>query len=271
MRFLTKDKVKKHDFFTMKSWFMHEKEGKIPLVFLDGNGSASDSSDLIEIHAPNLGLSKKEEELKLILIPDTFDYFPDYDEKAYEPWERSVRADFQSQYINRLRIISMLPDEIRARIKDKRLLALGYADHDLREELLRFADTMQQNDDEAWQQYEWELKKVVSKLTLCDQLYEYDCDDIHDLLSETVITRKFNIGDNLYIELRDEVVLILSNAKVVEEEINPTNSFPYFYELHERNGKYELHLLLTKVDENLIEHYHYATYSFDDMSLQKRK
>ena len=43
------------------------------------------------------------------------------------------------------------------------------------------------------------------------------------------------------------------------------------HELHKNKDKYELHLLMLKLDKNLMEETFYATYSFKDLRLSNLK
>ena len=65
--------------------------------------------------------------------------------------------------------------------------------------------------------------------------------------------------------------MILTGGEVIEQEEEMAGSMVIEHELHESNGKYELHLLMQKYDRNFMEEVFYATYSFKDLRLSNLK
>ena len=92
-------------------------------------------SDILTVKT-KFNLSDKENELRFMILPATFNFYNDYCEYSLEKETHSPENDFLSQYINRLRVISHLPQEILEQVKDKRLLAMGYAEPKVKKQSL---------------------------------------------------------------------------------------------------------------------------------------
>jgi hypothetical protein len=66
--------------------------------------------------------------------------------------------------------------------------------------------------------------------------------------------------------LDGEETIILTDVEILEEEINPLNTYIELFELHKTEQDYELHfLLMTKEDNTMVEEFHYLTYRFKDL------
>ena len=261
MKVLTKEIKKELDLHEISC--MLEPRGKrpLPVVFLNGDSHGVEPSDIVKVKT-NLNFSAKESEFGFMMVRDTFEYFENYDADEAMPEMRSAENDFLSQYINRLRIIATLPSEILERIEDKRLLAMGYATPKVKEEILKYTKAKSQA---AFKLFESSLEASV--LAASGLTIEQEC-SIENLFDEATITRVTKEANDISIELDDDVTFVLTDAAVLEEEINPENAYIDLFELHKVNNNYELHLLLTTKDDNFVESSHYVTYAFKDMSLK---
>lgn len=82
------------------------------------------------------------------------------------------------------------------------------------------------------------------------------------------ITKTEKDKDGMYLTIEDSITIAFSGAEIMEEEIDVANSYVCEIELYKKQNCYELHLLLMKRDENLIDRYYYATYAFKDLKIK---
>lgn len=167
-----------------------------------------------------------------------------------------------------VRLIQYLPEEILSKVKDKRLLAIGYADQKVKNAIQSYTK-IKIND--AYKILERSLKsslKASVGLTIKNQFEKHSyIYSIEELFDETYITNVCKKGNDLYIELDGENTIVLSEVETLEEEIDPQNTEISLFELYKVKQDYELHFLLKVIDDNLAESFHYVTYKFIDIYL----
>ena len=137
MKVLTKKWLRDYELNAIVGALSPFTDEKMPFVFTNGGTNIIAKKDLHTVKT-NFNLSDKENEINFCMIPNTFAYYGDYLKNANEPEYRSIEADFLSQYVNRLRVISFLPEDILKLIKDKRMLALGYAEEKVKKMILDY-------------------------------------------------------------------------------------------------------------------------------------
>lgn len=198
----------------------------------------------------------EENKTDFLTLPNTFDNFNGCIE----------RDDILSQYVNRLRIISYLPQEILQRVKDKRLLALGYAEQDVKKAILDYAkDKIYFANSLTSVSLEDSIDNTVG-LTIERQFEKHAqfC-SVEELFDGVKIISVCKQAKDLYIKLDNKETIALTSVETLEEEIKPDDTFVQLFELHKVKRKYELHFLLMTKDSDLIKHFHYVTYRFKDM------
>lgn len=233
---------------------------KIPLLFFNGNAGV-DYGDL-----------KTVGELSYVFVPETFEYYNEYFPNDVNKAIRSLDNDFKSQYLNRMRIISYLPEAILGQIKDKRLLAVGYVEKYVKSKLSSYLQSNRKRVikvfDKVLNQCAEKALNCIDGLTIQRQLEENDgIDTISRLFEEEHIIKHKPKGKNLLIRLTGADV-ILKNFKVLEQETDPEDTDIKFFELYKNETQYELHFLLKKTQDDLIENFYYQTYSFSDMKMK---
>lgn len=266
MRVLTKELTKKLELFELEYALKAETKNKMPVVFFNNGSDYVAESDLKTVKT-NLDLPSKDNEMSFILLPETFVFFNEHSIDALEPEMISVENDFLSQYTNRLRIISFLPDEILKQVKDKRLLALGYAEQKVKKAILKYISIKKTAARLAADKSTEDSIKASYGLTIEKQFDEFT--SIVEVFDQMNITKVVEKDNNLYLELDREDVIVLTNFEKLEEEISPENTFIKHFELYEEEYWYELHLLLMTRDTNLVENFHYVTYKFQDLKYER--
>lgn len=258
MRVITKEVVKDWELNELYYPLLNKRKGFVPLVLLGGN-TGVDESDL-----------KTVGDIEYTFVPVTLEFFGDYDAKSDDPSQRSLDADFRSQILNRLKVISYLPEELSSRIKDKRLLALGYAENQLKQDLLKYLKAKFGAALRKLNKSTENSQKAVSGLTI-EKQFENDewINSIVRLLDERYISKVKVKGNDLHISMYG-ISLKLKNFKVVEQEIDPTGLMIKFFELHKNKNNYELNLVMNIMGEDLIDRYYFVSYTFDDMSMSTR-
>jgi len=241
----------------------------LPMVFLNG-GCEGVADSAIKTIKTNFNLTDKENELKFMILPATFTFFDNNFEHGRFRWKHTPENDFAAEYANRLRIISYLPEEILKQVKDKRLLAFGYAEQKVKKAIISYAKTATTISIKIFENSIKESLDVASELTIDEEFGKHEyIYSIEELFSESTITGVRKIGKELYIELNKKDTFVLTDVEILEEEVNPENTYIEFFELHKVEQAYELHFLLMTTDNNFVENFHYVTYRFRDMIFKK--
>ena len=239
---------------------------KMPLVFLNGNAEGI-TSELRTVKT-NLKVKDNENELSFLFVSDGFDYISLSDDPC-EPHMQSYETQFFSQYINCLRIISYIPENILKLIKDKRLLAIGYKNDEIKTAIKNYIGNRYENACVRWEKSNETSEFAGKYLAACKQFKKFPyAQSLHNLLQETYITDFYNACGEVRITNDIGETAILANAKTIIEECNPKYAYINAYELYENENDYEVHFLLSQKDENFIDRFYYATYSFTDMMLK---
>lgn len=264
MKVLTKELRNDFDFQEIYCAINSIEKKTMPVVFLNGDEGVAKAD--IKTVKTQFNISDKENKLNFMVMPATFTFYSDYSETELESEMHSPENDFLSQYVNRLRLIQYLPEEILSKVKDKRLLAIGYADQKVKNAIQSYTK-IKIND--AYKILERSLKsslKASVGLTIKNQFEKHSyIYSIEELFDETYITNVCKKGNDLYIELDGENTIVLSEVETLEEEIDPQNTEISLFELYNVKQDYELHFLLKVIDDNLAESFHYVTYKFKDM------
>ncbi|MDE6869450.1 MAG: hypothetical protein K2J75_01870 [Clostridia bacterium] len=265
MKVLTKELLKDVELFEIYCALDPKEKRNLPVVFLSGSPKGVVEDDIKTVKT-QFDMTAKENEMSFMLLPATSIFMNDAFCETGKSGENELEKKFLSQYVNRLRIISHLPQEILKQVKDKRLLALGYAEQNVKKSILdyinertTFAFGVVKNS------LEDSLYTTVG-LTIDKQFGQRP--HIHSLevlFDEAIITSVSKNKNDLYIELNQKDTIVLTDVETLMEEINPDKTFIKFFELHRTMRNYELHFLLASKDLNFIKHFHYVTYKFKDM------
>lgn len=261
MKIYTKDWKNKYDISQLKYIYQAE-EGELLPIILGNDCSAVDKKDVHTIKLGNLNLSESEKEINFLFVKNSIVCITSIIEDI--PLElKTANDDFKYQYANRLRVISLLPEEIKEQIKNKHLLALGYAGRELKKILNKFIKEIDKGLDLMWRDFE-KNRETNFKITITNQLKDHYYNYPSEVFDHINIRKLYFQENDLYFDLGDESV-ILQNAKVIEEECKPEKTYIERSEIHQVPNGYELHLLIIKIDKNLMENMYYATYFFEDM------
>ncbi len=260
MKELTKDWLKKIELYELWCMLNPQSGSKIPIVFCGAAPEQIPKSQLISL--------EDGQTLTVLFVPDTFSFLKRYSKTAVEPDMKSIEDDFVSQYINRLRIISNLPEELIDKVRDRRLLALGYADKKVKKKVSEYSQTESKKAYELWEKSIKKSSLAEDGLTIKKQFENHShINCIVDLLDETNITAVSTLGESIYIQTDNGETVILSGAQILEEETSPAGAYIKTFELIKAQKHYELHLLLMKRGKRLTENYYCVTYIFTDMKL----
>lgn len=266
MKILTKEWIKDIDLGLLISMYDGRGERKIPLVFTgDTAGIAKD--DLLTVKT-NFDMTEKENKISFVMVPDTFGFSEGYSD--IDNLEIKTSEDeFLSKYTNRLRVISYLPEEILKSVKDKRLLALGYAEEEVKKSIVGYC---RDKYEKAFKEYEESCENTVNVtqgLNIQSCIFKQkNLQSLAYLFDDAVIT-EVKISDNkILITIDDDETVILTGASVLEEEVSPVSAYVNAIELYNEDNGYEMHLLVRKRDENFVDNYYYVTYGFKKMKLK---
>ncbi len=271
MKVLTKEWIKDFELGDLMRIVNSESVKKFPLVFL--NGGNEDVGKDLNLFKTNLELTDKENEMGFILVSNWFDFLPQSQlstKEENDPQTASNEAYFFSQYINTLRVISELPQDIFKGVKDKRLLVFGYANEEVKTAIKNYVGNKYEIACQKWEKSNYFSEIAGKSLTANKQFKKrFLCSKkISHLLQETRILNFSNKYGEIRIMNDNEETAILKDAKTITEEINPKHTYIRVYELYKNENGYEIHFLLERCDENLINKFYYATYSFKDMEYE---
>ncbi|MDE6442583.1 MAG: DUF4085 domain-containing protein [Clostridia bacterium] len=270
MKILTKEWRKDIDFHDLIIMLEPNTHKKIPFVFTDGGKDCVAKEHLHTIKT-NFNLSEKENEISFVMLPDTIALEIDLLGDGEVINEKTCTNDFLIQYLNRLRQISYIPDDVLKTVKDKRLLALGYAEEQTKKEILGYIRGRYIKAQELYEKCCENSFKAEEELTIHAQFKKHKyIYSVPFLFDSAQITKVEKDKDDLYLTLDDSVTIVFSGAEIIEEEIDVVNSCVCDIELYKKQDCYELHLLIMKRDENLVSHYYYATYAFEDLKISDK-
>lgn len=265
MKTLTKEWVKDLELHELNVLLDTNSDKKVPFVFLNG-GEGVAEKDLYTVKT-NFDLAEKENEISFIMLPEAFYLDCDFWGECKNR-EKGYAKDFRVQYANRLRIISYLPEEILKLVKDKRLLAFGYAEKEAKKEILKYIKPKYLKALNLFEKTCDSSVKAQEGLTVCGQLKGKHLNSVTQLFDGAEVTKAETVNGEIYLTLDDDETLVFSGASVLEKETNIVNSLVHTTELYKQENCYELHLLIKKTDKNRTESYHYVTYAFKDLKLK---
>ena len=268
MKYLTKEWLKDVQLHDLIVILKPNTNKMLPFVFTNGGTESVAQEDLYTVKT-NLDVTEKENEISFVMLPETFDIGFDYLGDGEVINEETCKNDFLFEYLNRLRVISYLPDEILKLVKDKRLLALGYAESKVKNAILEYAKNKYRKAYDLSDNCYARSVEVEKELTVHEQIERSKyLDSLSFLFDGADIIKVEIIGDSIYLTLQDIATVEICGAEIIEEEVDMLYSYVREYELYKSGDSYELHLLLVKRDENLISQSFYATYKFKDMKLK---
>lgn len=265
MKVLTKEWVKDLDFHELILLLDTNSEKKVPFVFLNG-GEGVAEKDLRTVKT-NFNLTEKENAIGFVMLPEAFYLDADFALNGRSKADRYA-SDFKLQYANRLRVISSLPEDILTLVKDKRLLAFGYAEEQAKKEILKYIRPKYRKAVDLLEKSCLSSVKAEEGLTIRGQLKDNYVDSVMQLFDTAEIEKAEKIKDEIYLTFDDGITVVFSGASVSEKEADIANSYVRATELYKNENCYEMHFLIKKTDKNLIESYYCVTYSFKDLKLK---
>lgn len=269
MKVLTKEWINDCNLCSVAYMLNDKTDKKIPFVLMNGDTDCIAKEDLHTVKT-NLNITDKENSISFVLLPDVYEYYPEYSETAIEPDRASFEDDFFVQYIDKLHAISCLPQDILKLVKDKRMLALGYVESAVKKVITEYIDGKRANIFNNYDNIYKASREAECGLAACEQLKKYpDYYSLSFIFENSTILGVKTVDKDLYLTFGLNLKVILKNAEVVEEECSLVNAYIIEYELYKDGTDYELHFLILKRDENLAPHFYYATYRFKDMELQE--
>lgn len=268
MKIMTKELFKDLEFHDLIVTLEQNSGKRIPFVFTNGGTECIAKEDLHKVKT-NLNVTEKENELSFVLLPDTFNLEITYLEDGKTTNYITCKNDFLLQYLNRLRIISNIPDDILRLIKDKRLLALGYADKETKKEILKYIKSKYRNAFNIYEKCSKNSVEAEEGLTIHEQFskHPYIC-SLPFLFDGAKITKAEYFKDEIHLMLNDDITVVFCGAKIIEEEVSILNSCVMDIELYKKQNCYELHFLIMKRDKYLIANYYYTTFEFKDLKFK---
>lgn len=241
---------------------------KIPFVFTNGGTEMIAKEDL-NTFKTNLNVTDKENEIEFVMLPDTFDFLIEYYSNATEPDRKSLKEDFLIQYVDRMRIITYLPDNILKRIKDKRMLAFGYAESEIKRIIIKYTEDKNKKALTTENRVIKSTIRAERGLTIKKQFgndpYAPNLIELFDMVN---ILGTDNVANDIHLMLETGETLILIDAEIIEQEESITNAYVKAIELYRNENDYELHLLVMKRDENYTAYFYYITYKLKDIKLK---
>lgn len=268
MKKMTKEWIKDLEFQDLIVTLEPNTAKKIPFIFMNGGTEFVAKKDLYTVKT-NLNVTEKENQISFVMLPDCFILDMDFLGDGKKINEKTCRNDFLLQYLNNLRIISYLPEDILKLVKDKRMLALGYAEKETKKIILTYIKDKFRKALDLLEECSSTTDKAEEELTIHQQFKEHLFISSVPLMFDDVdVTKAEKIEDELFLTLDYNTKVVLNGVKIIEEEIDIANTAVKQIELYKKDNRYELHLLIMKRDENLIANYYYATYEFKDMKFQ---
>ena len=224
MKILTKEVEKDFEFHNLIIALEPKTNKKVPFVFTNGGTEGVAKEDLHTVKT-NFDFSEKENEISFVMLPDTFEYDVDFLNSGTVN-EKSCRTDFLIQYLNNLRVISYLPENILKGVKDKRLLALGYAEKEAKKEILKYIKNKYKKAYDLCKKYDDIFIEAEKGLTIHEQftgrIFSHSVPHLFDGVTFTKVKKA---DGDMYLTLDNFTKVVCSGVEVIEEEIDILNSF----------------------------------------------
>ena len=268
MKIMTKEWVKDSDFLDLIVMLTPNTKIKRPLVFLNG-GTENIAKDNLHTVKTNLNVTDKENEIQFVMAPDTYGLDLEYLSDCEDMDEKTCKNEFQLLYLNRLRVISYLPEQILKKVKDKRLLALGYAEKQVKKEILKYIKPKYEVAYAISCKSNNASVEVSKGLTIYEEFKTNRFAHRITILFDGVVIKKVEkVNDEIHLSLDDFNYVVFSGAEITEQEVDLINTRVSEIELYKNEDGYELQFLLEKRDENFIADYYYATIAFKDLKFK---
>ena len=263
MKIFTKEWYKQYEIWNIRYWLTEEEGGIRVLPILDE--SVPKMPDEIRADATSYltDKPKQENQMRVLAAKNIFPLYMYYDPENSNVKCRSLENDIKAELMNRMRVYEELPAKIR-------LFVMGYAPPKVKKAVLDYLDSLPDIFEDCEQNNLRELK-ILSELTINKQKQEEDIYSINYFFRDEAVKEVIIDTNEIKIRLFDDSEMILTGGEVIEQEEEMAGSMVIEHELHESNGKYELHLLMQKYDRNFMEEVFYATYSFKDLRLSNLK
>lgn len=254
-----------YTFELKRVWWWFRKEGGTRLmpVFDD---TIPELPDEIRVDGTSYfpGASRAERTIRVVPVTSMIPLYEDYSVDVPEAPMQSLEKDVRCTLINRMRIMEKLPNEILKSIPDKRLFAMGYAPPEVRQKVFDYCNSLPEYKSDG-ASTEKETDRIMQLLTLSRQIETEDLNPLPMFFEDDPVRNFIQTNNSLKIQLMSGDSLVLTEAKIIEIKGELHGGTVRELELHEVDERYELHLLLYRYDENLMQELFYASFSFKDM------
>lgn len=215
------------DFYSIK--LQEQKE------FQDRCRSELDNANWEKVH---MELSEKLDAHRI----DFSEYNPEIFNRWFdEPPEKIVDFNYETTYE---RLTTLLPDDIRNKVSDMRILALGFADKQLIIVLQKWAQSIKDYWHESWSKYHLYLKELQEKLPL--EAKAFSKYSMHDQIVLEFIREDTCIKIKYYENVWGKAFLQLEEVESFEAK-GDNLSFWLYDEIYLLpDGKLELHVLTSE-------------------------
>ncbi len=161
--------------------------------------------------------------------------------------------DWQS---SKIEICQTLPDEIKAKIADIRLLALGYASQEVINILNEYCAGQEEIVDEVEQEVKQRNRFIEAGTSAGMELKQVreenpdiqNCDSIDDQLRNELFQKITWEGTTLRIDF-EEISLIIPEAKILEYDELIIGAGWFKYELYRQDNRIQFHMLAVNFDK----------------------
>ena len=265
MKVMTKQWVKDYDFLDLITTLEPNSGKRVPFVFTNGGTECVAKEDLYTVKT-DFNLTEKDNEINFIMLPEVFDLEVNFFGDGNKINEKTCKNDFLIQYLDNLRIISYLPDNLLKLVKDKRLLALGYAEKEVKKEILKYIKSKYRKAIDEYDKCNIASANAETELTIHGQFKNnFFAHSVPFMFDGANISKVKTVKDKIYLTINGFKNIVFTAAEIIEQEVDIVNSWVNAIELYKKESRYELHFLVNKRDENSVSHYYYVTYAFKDL------
>lgn len=205
-------------------------------------------------------------------VEELFTYISLLDDEDEPDDKKRITRDFENSHQQQIQIVETLPDEIKERIADKRLFALGYATQEVINLLKSYCETLQDavnntlcdvhilsmlteiNTTAGKEIWEKNLKLKPQKRLHLNRMFH----------SEEIIDQHWE-GDSLWVSIYDRAIVI-RNAKILQEEEPILGTTWLEHETYKTDTGFEFHFLFLKYKKGEVFPF-YFTVEGNDLEL----
>ena len=185
-------------------------------------------------------------------VEELFTYISLLDDEDEPDDKKRITRDFENSHQQQIQIVETLPDEIKERIADKRIFALGYASQEVIDLLTPYCNKLKYKVDEICCRVRVTNSLIERDTTVGNSIWEYNLNskakrrrNLNQFFYDEEITEMLWVKKSLWISTFDRS-LVIKNANILQEEESIIGTTWLEHETYRKKDGFEIHFLFLK-------------------------